>query len=79
MSKEITQDGRQQTAEYVARHAARMTRELADFIGEHIDKLAAPEQVQLFTELSQVAADKLQDLRRIVGRADEQKSSVPTP
>jgi hypothetical protein len=68
---EQTGEGRQPQAASMARDAAQKARELADFLEEYADHLAAPDHAGLVAELAEAVTTRMYVLRKAIRLARE--------
>ncbi|MDT5294542.1 MAG: hypothetical protein QOJ76_1422 [Acidobacteriota bacterium] len=70
----MSDDGRMPEAAVTARDAAQKARELAEFLDEFADHLAAPDHAALVSELSELITKRMHSLRLVIREAREKKS-----
>jgi CHASE3 domain sensor protein len=70
----MSDDGRMPEAAVTARHAAQQARELAEFLDEFAEHLAAPDHAALVSELSELITTRMHSLRKVIRVAREKKS-----
>lgn len=66
--------GQRPDAANTAREAAQAARELADFLDEYAEHLAAPDHEQMVKELREVIVTRLHNLRHVIRLAHETKT-----